>query len=349
MLNDVNSENIALYTKYRPKKFKDVIGQDQVTRVLEESIKLGNLAHAYLFSGTRGTGKTSIARILAGEIGTSRDDLYEIDAASNNGIDEIRNLNESVSTLPFNSKYKVYILDEVHMLSKPAFNALLKTLEEPPKHVIFMLATTEPEKIPDTVISRCESYTFKKPNQKILKEMVTRVAKEEGFMLESSSADLIALLGDGSFRDAQGILQKVISSSRDKKISVEEVEKVTGAPKSQLVNDYVEAIVKSDIEKGMGAVQIAVEQNIDMKVFLSLILEKARALLLLKFAKSEEKKIEGRFSEDDFEFLKKLVGDSDVKVNSEVLMKLLKAYDQIGRSSIPQLPLELALISLETV
>ena len=339
-------DNIALYTKYRPKSFKDVIGQEHVTNVLEESIKLGNIAHAYLFSGTRGIGKTSIARILAKEIGTSTDDLYEIDAASNTGVDDIRELNESVNTLPFDSKYKVYILDEVHMLSKSAFNALLKTLEEPPSHVIFMLATTEPEKIPDTVISRCEGYTFKKPNQKILKDLVITVAKKEGFTLESSSADLIALLADGSFRDALGTLQKVINSSSDKKISVEEVERVTGAPKGQLVNDYVEALVMKDAEKGMKAVLGAAEQNLDMKVFLSLILEKTRALLLLRFAKDQEKKMKDQFSEQDMEFMKKLAENKEALINSEVLLELLKAYDQIGRSSIPQLPLELALVNV---
>jgi DNA polymerase-3 subunit gamma/tau len=155
----------AIYTKYRPQKWSEVIGQEQVTEVLKESIKNEKIAHAYLFSGSRGTGKTSVARILAREIGTTEKDLFEIDAASNNGVDEIRALNESVTSLPFDSKYKVYILDEVHMLSKPAFNALLKTLEEPPKHVVFVLATTEPEKIPSTVISRCETYSFKTPNR----------------------------------------------------------------------------------------------------------------------------------------------------------------------------------------
>lgn len=337
---------VALYTKYRPKNFKEVLGQEHVTNVLEKAIKLGNISHAYLFSGSRGTGKTSIARILSKEVGTTRDDLYEIDAASNRGVEDIRDFTESINTLPFNSKYKVYILDEVHMLSKHAFNALLKTLEEPPSHVIFVLATTEPEKIPDTVISRCESYTFKKPNQKILKEMVEVTAKSEGFKLESSSADLIALLGDGSFRDTLGTLQKVINSSKDKNISVEEVEKVTGAPKAELVNDYISALTKKDIEKGMKAVSQAVENNIDMKVYLSLILIKTRALLLLKFVKGRERKFEDAFSEDDLKFLKDLAEDKEVSINSEVLLELLKAYDVIGRSTIPQLPLELALLNV---
>lgn len=342
----MSDKNVALYTKYRPQKFKDMLGQEHITSVLEEAIKLGNIGHAYLFSGTRGTGKTTAARILAREVGTSNDDLYEIDAASNTGVDDIRELNESVNTLPFNSKYKVYILDEVHMLSKSAFNALLKTLEEPPKHVIFVLATTETEKLPETVVSRCETYSFKKPNQKILKDMVKKTAKDEGFTLEPSAADLVALLGDGSFRDAHGILQKIISASKDKKISVEEVERVTGAPKGQLVNDYVFAISMGDLDKGLSAVGQAAEANIDMKVFLELVLTKVRAILLLRFSKSREKQLSETLSEEDMEFLKKIAEDKEAKVNSEILLELLKAHDMVGRSAIPQLPLELALVNV---
>lgn len=341
----MSEENVALYTKYRPKKFKDVLGQEHVTVVLEEAIKLGNISHAYLFSGSRGTGKTSIARILASEIGTSPNDLYEIDAASNTSVENIRDLNESVNTLPFESKYKVYILDEVHMLSKSAFNALLKTLEEPPKHVIFILATTEPEKIPETVISRCETYTFKKPNQTILKDLVIKTAKKEGFVLEPASAELIALLGDGSFRDTHGILQKVIHSSKDEKISVEEVQKVTGAPKSTLVNGYIEALAEKNIEKGMQAILQASEHNIDMKVYLKLILMKLRGVLLHRFAPKEKKYLEEMFGEE-IGFVEKHSVDSKETITSATLKRLLEAYEEVSFSHIPQLPLELALIDL---
>jgi len=338
--------NVALYRKYRPKTFKDVLGQEHIVSVLEGALKMGNISHAYLFAGTRGTGKTSIARILANEMKCSASDLYEIDAASNRGIDDVRELRESVRTLPFESKYKVYIIDEVHMLTKEAFNALLKTLEEPPSHVIFILATTEMEKLPDTVVSRCQTFQFKKPSQKILKELVIRIAKEEGFTLEPSSADLIAMLGEGSFRDTQGILQKVIGSSEDKKIGVEEVEKITGAPKSELVNDVLESIVESDVNKGLFAVKKASDGNIDMKVFLKLILHKLRAVLLLRLAKDMEKGIEEEFTEEDFEFLKNLSEKKGANITSQTLKELLFAYDEMRFAAIPELPLELALIKL---
>jgi DNA polymerase III subunit gamma/tau len=345
--------DIVLYRKYRPKSFKDVLGQEHIIRVLEGALKEGNIAHAYLFSGSRGTGKTSVARILAREIGTSDNDLYEIDAASNRGIDDIRELREAVNVMPFESPYKVYIIDEVHMLTKEAFNALLKTLEEPPKHAVFILATTELEKLPETIISRCQEFTFKKPSQKVLKDVVSSIAKKEGFTLEAVSADLIALLGEGSFRDATGILQKVISSSSDNKMSIDEVEAVTGAPKGKLINNFISAIEDSDVEAGLKVVDNAVENNIDMKVFLKMILHKVRSIMLLKYAPDMEVIIKKQFGDDDFEFLKKISGKDPKdtarlgqgsKIYATVLKILLDAYDEVGRAYIPQLPLELALI-----
>ncbi len=336
---------IALYRKYRPKKFKDVIGQEQVIGVLEFSIKNGNVSHAYLFAGSRGTGKTSVARILADELKVVPEDLYEIDAASNRGIDDIRALREAVHTLPFRSPYKVYIIDEAHMLTKEAFNALLKTLEEPPSHVIFILATTELGKVIDTVISRCQVFTFKKPNQQILKQAVARIAKEEGFTLLPASADLIAMLAEGSFRDAEGILQKVISSSSDKKISVEEVEMITGAPKARLLNDIIDSIETGDIQSGLKAVRVASEENIDMVVLLKLILERVRYILLLRFAKDMEKEIAGELTESDFQFLKNIAQNKDSKIKSDTLSKLLTAAEQTSYATVPELPLEMALIN----
>jgi DNA polymerase III, gamma/tau subunits len=157
------TEHIALYRKHRPQSFKEVRNQDHIVSVLEGAIEKGEIPHALLFSGTRGTGKTTLARIFARELGVKDSDLYEIDAASNRGIDDIRELREAVHTVPYESPYKVYIIDEVHMLTKEAFNALLKTLEEPPSHVVFMLATTEEEKLLDTILSRCQVFHLREP------------------------------------------------------------------------------------------------------------------------------------------------------------------------------------------
>jgi DNA polymerase-3 subunit gamma/tau len=336
----------ALYRKYRPKKFSDVLGQDHIVKVLKSSIEQGNIAHAYIFSGSRGTGKTSVARIFANEIGTSASDINEIDAASNTGVDDIRALNESVNTLPFESKYKVYILDEAHMLSKSAWNALLKTLEEPPAHVVFIMATTEESKIPETVISRCQTFSFKKPNQKVLKEVALAIAKKEGFVLEPASAELIALLADGSFRDAQSILQKIIGSSKDKKISAEEVILVTGAPKAELVNSFIKSIDENNLELGLKAISEASESNIDTLLYFKLILAKIRAVLLMRHLKSSEEKFKEEMTDTDFTFLKTLADKKGSKINSDSLLLLLSYYDMVSKAYIPELVLELALTKI---
>ncbi|MSR71223.1 MAG: DNA polymerase III subunit gamma/tau [Candidatus Taylorbacteria bacterium] len=336
----------ALYRKYRPQKFSEMVGQDHVVKVLENSIKFGNISHAYLFAGSRGTGKTSIARIFAKAVGCSDNDLYEIDAASNNGVDEMRLLNEGVNTLPFESKYKVYILDEAHMLSKSAFNALLKTLEEPPAHVIFILATTETEKLPETVVSRCQTFSFKKPTQKILKEVVLSRAVSEGFILDAPSAELIALLGDGSFRDTLGVLQKVLSSSPKKKITIEDIENVTGAPRGTFVNDFISAVNDGDKLSGLKAVAKAKENSVDMKVYLKLILQKLRFILILKNAKELESQIKEELTEEDFVFTKLIAGKADSRITSATLLEFLNVYDFIGKSYIEELPIELALIKI---
>ena len=333
----------VLYRKYRPQKFADVVGQDHVVKVLEAQVLSGDISHAYLFAGTRGTGKTSVARIFTNAIGTSKNDIYEIDAASNTSVEDIRALNESVYTLPFQSKYKVYILDEVHMLSKSASNALLKTLEEPPAHVVFILATTETHKIPETVLSRCETYTFKKPHQNVLKKVVLNVAKKEGYTMDENSAELISLLGDGSFRDTQGIVQKILSYSKNKKISEEEVRLVTGAPAVELVHAVVFAIAEKNLEKGLMAIKQATDQNVDMNVFLKLILHTVRAVLLVRFGGGVT--VEADLSEKEFAFVSDLAKKSDV-FSSQTLLELLTALENTSGAYIPSLPLELALVNI---
>ena len=339
----MSEENIALYRKYRPQTFADVLDQEHIISVLAGAIKEGKVSHAYLFAGSRGTGKTSIARILAREIGCTDKDLYEIDAASNRGIDDIRELRESVQTVPFESPYKVYIIDEVHMLTKEAFNALLKTLEEPPKHVVFVLATTEADRLPDTVRSRCQTFSFKKPTQHVLAQMVTKVAKKEGFELELAAAELLALLGDGSYRDTHGALQKVLTSSNDKKITVAQVEQVTDAPSGALINDVLSALATNDLAKGLGAISAAAESNVDMKLFLKLLLQKLRSVMLLRYAPDLEKTIKDQYSDADFILLQGFAGNKNA-LNSKTLSELLIAHDQIGMAHIPQLPIELALV-----
>jgi DNA polymerase-3 subunit gamma/tau len=349
--------DLALYRKYRPKSFKEVLGQDHITKVLESSVETNKVSHAYLFVGSRGTGKTSVARIFATSIGVSVNDLYEIDAASNRGIEDIKELRDGVRVLPFDSKYKVYIIDEVHMLSKDAWGALLKTLEEPPKHVIFILATTEFHKVPDTIISRCQVFTFKKASDTICKKMLLDVAKKEGFEMDAGSAELLAILADGSFRDALGELQKILNfagkDSKNKKIKREDIEKITGAPKTILVNDFISAIAEKNLEKGIGAVRTASEANLDMQLYFKLILQKFRMAIILRYAPRliedlpAQAGMAGDLSEGDLEFLKKLVKeDKDGMLRSPALAILLEAYQNMDNAFITELPLELALVKI---
>ena len=338
--------DVALYRKYRPKSFKEVLGQDHVVGALEGAIEEGNVGHAYLFYGSRGTGKTSIARIFAHELGASDTDIHEIDAASFTGVDHIRALREEVAVMPFASARKVYIVDEVHMLSKAAFNAFLKTLEEPPAHVVFILATTELEKVPDTIQSRCQVFTFKKPTTKAVADMVAKVAKAEGYKVEKSSAELVALLAGGSFRDALSILQKIIASSEDTTVSVEEVERITGAPRGELVARVIRALAKGDSEDALKAVAEAAEASADMEMFALLLLERLRALLLLRYAKGVGEEVVASLPEAEGEALRELAHDPQSKINSDTLRTLIEASLMIPRSSIPHLPLELAILEL---
>jgi DNA polymerase-3 subunit gamma/tau len=342
----MSDSNIALYRKYRPEHFKDVIGQDHIVKAVSGAVDAGKVAHAYLLCGPRGTGKTTIARIIATSLGTSANDIYEMDAASNRGIDDIRDIRESVRTIPFDSQYKVYILDEVHMFTKDAWNALLKTIEEPPAHVIFILATTEIEKVPETIVSRCQTFMLKKPTEAILASVVTRVAKQEGYTLEEGGAPLIALLANGAFRDALGTLQKVLSFSTSKKITVADIEEVTGAPNTVLVEMYLDALAENDIEKGYKAIARATGQNIEMDIYLKMILAKLRYALMLRYAPGQSASIESLLSEHDTIYIKKLIAAKPEHISSQTLSTLLEAYQSLRTSVIDELPLELALVKI---
>lgn len=339
------STTSALYRKYRPESFVDVRGQDHIVSVLEGAITKGEIPHALLFSGTRGTGKTTLARIFASAIGTKEMDLYEIDAASNRGIDDIRELKEAVHTLPYESEQKVYIIDEVHMLTKEAFNALLKTLEEPPAHVVFILATTEVDKLLDTILSRCQVFTMRSPSRAVLAETVTDIAKKEGFTLNSDAADLIAIAADGSFRDALGVTQKVIMASGDDIGEADEVAEIIGAPKTATMQSLLTALHEKNADAALTAVAVAVTSQVDMKLFARLLLEHIRAVMLVRNQPGNKEQILTNFGADTADMIATIAG-GDTAVNSHMLLRFLTATEQVGRSPIPQLPLEVAIMEL---
>lgn len=277
------TEHTSLYRKYRPSTFNDVLGQDHIVSILQKAIENKNPNHAYIFTGSRGIGKTSIARIFAHDLGVQDVDIIEIDAASVTGVDNIRELTENASILPMNSPYKVYILDEVHMLSKSAFNAFLKGLEEPPKHVIYILATTELNKILDTITSRCEIHHFKKPSIEILSEVVKDVVKKEGLSIDDESAKLIALSGDESFRDTLSVLQKVISTIDGKKI--EGVESILNIPSTDVLENIIDKFVKGEsVYEDIDKLKLT---NADGKIVYDLFIDTLR--MRLRGGKDKEK------------------------------------------------------------
>jgi len=334
----------SLYRTYRPAAFADVVGQEQVTKPLEEAVKSKSIGHAYLFAGSRGLGKTSVARIFANAIGCTGNDLYEIDAASNNSVEDIRALAEGVYTLPFSSPYKVYILDEVHMLSKGAWNAFLKTLEEPPAHAVFILATTELEKVPETVQSRCQVFEFKKPTRAVLTKMISLVAKKEGYTLASDAAELVAMLAGGSYRDALSVLQKVFAGVAAGTLSREMVEAATGAPKREQVHALVSALAEGERSKALAAIENAAKADADMKLFLELVLEALRGTLLIRYAPDLREALEAELGADEFPALEKFAKEKGI--THTTMLAFLTAANRIRYAPIPALPLELAVLEL---
>lgn len=337
----------SLYRKYRPGTFKDVRGQEQVTAVLEAAVSKGAPGHAYLFSGPRGTGKTSMARIFASALNTDPKDIYELDAASHTGVENVRELLEGVSTMPFASKYKVYIIDEVHMLSKGAFNAFLKTLEEPPPFAIFILATTELAKVPQTIQSRCQAFMFKSPSRAELRTMVLDIAKAEETSIAPAGAELIAMMGDGSYRDTLSILQKVLTVSSDAKLSEDEVAAVVGAPKAAAMSALLSALAVKDIEAALSALHSALEAGADAAVLTMLLIERVRAVLLLRFGgKAMEARVSLQLGADEASELAALAGKGGEAINSRTLAELISARIDMARAPEPAVALELALYRL---
>lgn len=322
-------ETQTLYRKYRPQNFDDIIGQKEVVETLQKQIQSGSIAHAYLFSGGRGTGKTSIARIFAHELGTDGQDIYEIDAASNRGINEIREVRDGVANRPFASQYKVYIIDEVHMLTKEAFNALLKTLEEPPTHVIFILATTEKHKVLDTILSRCQVYDFKLANQENLIESIKHVAKSEKRIMDDESIVYVAEMGNGSYRDTQSYLQKVFANiSGD--ITIGAIQEKFNVSDEQLEVELLQAISENNQKELFTIYEKILDAQINIVQLVDTLIAKTRMVLLLRYDANYRVLLKETMTEEKITALSEMKG-----ITSHTLRDLLNVLELAGRSSRP--------------
>ena len=276
----------ALYRKYRPQTFNDIVGQNHIVSVLKNAIDKDQISHAYLFYGSRGTGKTSIAKIFANEVNGNEIyqkenvDIIEIDAASNNGVDEVRDIKEAIKFLPTEGKYKVYIIDEVHMLTTAAFNALLKTLEEPPAHVIFILATTEIHKIPATILSRCQRFEFKNLSQEQLIDRLKYIAKEENLIIEDAAIEKIATLAKGGLRDAISILDQV--SNYAEEITLNHILEVTSSISEDDILEFYRGLLQGDVTKSLLKYNEFVAQAKDTKLLLNDLINVTRDIVVYK-------------------------------------------------------------------
>ena len=299
----------ALYRKYRPTKFSDVVDQENILKIITNSLKENKISHAYLFSGPRGTGKTTIAKLLAKtvnclnlkddfsichecenclDIENNSSDIIEIDAASNNGVDEIRELKSKINLVPSKLKYKVYIIDEVHMLSTSAFNALLKTLEEPPSHVIFILATTEFYKVPATIVSRCQCLTFKRISKEGLIRRIKEVANLENIKITDEAIEEIAIYSEGGMRDALGMLDKLASYSL-KEITLDDFLSINGLISNNDLNTFIDRIINKDNEQVLEQINAYEDLGIDYAKIVEKVLERLRDLLVEHYVKKNDK------------------------------------------------------------
>lgn len=352
----------ALYRKYRPKTFSDVYGQEHITETLKNEIKTGTTVHAYLFTGTRGTGKTTCAKILANAVNCSdsldgnpclecesckislageNTDIVEIDAASNNGVDDIRILREQINFAPASSKYRVYIIDEVHMLSLNAFNALLKTLEEPPSHVIFILATTEVHKLPATILSRCQRFDFRRIDPQKICERLQYIANEEGLTLTEPAATLIAAAADGGMRDALSILDLCASSSKN--IDEAIVESVCAMAGNDYLVELTDCIKRRDTESALLKLDSLHNSSVDMLRLLSELISHYRDLMIIKTVKSGNRPIV--CSTTRLKALESQAADYDIK-DIMYALGILQASTALMQNGNRRCEMEMAIIKL---
>jgi DNA polymerase-3 subunit gamma/tau len=358
---------LVLARKWRPQVFEDVIGQRPITQTLQNAISQKRVAHAFLFTGARGVGKTSTARILAKSLncetgpsinpcnqcktcheissGTSMD-VIEIDGASNRGIDEIRELRENVRYTPAKSRHKIFIIDEVHMLTREAFNALLKTLEEPPPHIIFVFATTEPHKIPSTILSRCQRYDFKRIPLKEIVESLKRITEEEKVRISQRGLLYLARESEGSMRDAQSLLDQVISYA-GKEIRDEDIVDVLGLVDQKILYDTLEAIADRDAGRCMDVVEQVYLYGYDIQHFCRELLHSLRNLILIKVSQHPEHLIE--LPEEELQALRKLAEGLPFDHLNHLFNLLLKGEEEVVQSTFPRTMLEMTLIRMATL
>ncbi len=354
----------ALYRQFRPELFSDMVGQEHIVQALTNQVESGKVAHAYLFCGTRGTGKTTTARILSravncehkngaepcnecdsckGILDFSAIDVVEIDAASNTSVDNIRQIREEIAYPPAMLKYKVYIIDEVHMLSTGAFNALLKTLEEPPEHVIFILATTEYHKIPATILSRCQRFDFKRINSAEIQERLKFVAKESKIEIDEEACSLISYAADGSMRDALSILDKCISFTKDK-VTGKTVTKILGIVDDSSMFELSRAISKHDVEKVITIAENAVRDGRDPILLTSYLIEHFRCLLVASYVADVQEVLQmsKERAERFVEYSKDFTGPQIIKI----VKSLSNLYKTQKESPNPKVILEIGLVSV---
>lgn len=352
----------ALYRKYRPKTFDELLGQKHITTTLKNQVLNGNIGHAYLFSGTRGTGKTSAAKILSravnclnpkdgnpcnqcdsckGILDESIMDVIEMDAASNNSVDDVRDLKEKVIYPPAKTKYKVYIIDEVHMLSKGAFNALLKTLEEPPKHLIFILATTEPERLPQTILSRCQRFDFKRITTRDITQNMRSIANELNIQIDDGALRLIARNSDGAMRDALSLLDQCFSFNGDK-ISYEDATNILGIANKDLINNMALDIKEKNLEKVLLAIDEIIQKGKDINQFIKDLINFFRDLMIVKTSSNPNEILET----EDIESLQEICKNMNLEYILKALNILTNAESQGKWSSQPRIILEMAAVKL---